>query len=434
MKNKLFLRNMISTGLVLLLLMIPLLTCAEDSNVTLRLFSMSPEFATAVSELAVEFAKENPGFQLEATSVSGVAEYHAALAAKLAADDIPDYLSYQWSTQIQLYAKGGYLQPLTDLGIEERIAQIKKPVHVYKGETYAYPGVQTFWGMFWNTNLAEKYGVTELPKSMDEWVSALETMRQNGLTYPYLVAGKDGSGATAFIFSYLHETVSGLNPDFYYQTLVGEKGWNSPEIVEMLEQYARVLEYAPKDTLGMDMEEMKRRFAREEAVCLINGSGMIASMREMNPDFDFVLAPAPCVLDAKDYMTISDFDTSFSIGINAPPIARDFYKFCYSKLGGETIARNMTSISSVLDANPGYDRALDIEFPFLESGNFVGYSERDWIPGIKEIMKKNVQDWMSGNMTMEQALDTWNAEHLRLIEATPEYVDEFKQLMADTVK
>jgi hypothetical protein len=72
---------------------------------------------------------------------------------------------------------------------------------------------------------------------------------------------------------------------------------------------------------------MKRRFAREEAVCLINGSGMIASLRELNPDFDFVLAPAPCVIDPANYMTISDFDTSISMGVNAPPIAREFFKY-----------------------------------------------------------------------------------------------------------
>lgn len=407
---------------------------AEDTSVTLRLFSMSPEFANGITELADDFSQDHPGFKVETTVVSGVAEYHAALAAKLAAGDIPDLMSYQWSTQIQLYAKGGYLQPLTDLGIESSIATIKKPVNKYKGETYAYPGVQAFWGMFWNADLAAKYGVTELPKCMDEWVAALETMRKNGLEFPYLVAGKDGSGATAFIFAYLHETVAGLNPNFYAQTLSGEKGWNSPEIKEMLEQYARVLEYTPKDTLGMDVEEMKRRFAREEAVCLINGSGMIASLREMNPDFDFVLAPAPCVIDPANYMTISDFDTSFSIGKNAPLVAREFFKYCYTVHGGEVIARNMTSISCVLGANPGYDSALDMEFPFLESNNFVGFSEREWIPGIKEIMKKNVQDWMSENLSMEQAMESWNAEHLRLLEATPEFKEDFMQLKADTIK
>ena len=419
---------------VMMLGMMTITAGAEDANVTLRLFSMSPEFANGIVELADDFAQDHPGFKVEATTVSGVAEYYAALAAKLAAGDIPDLLSYQWSTQIQMYAKAGYLQPLSDLGIEDKIAKIKKPVNVYKGESYAYPGVQTFWGMFWNSNLAAEYGVTELPKDMDEWVASMETMRQNGLEYPYLVAGKDGSGATAFIFSYLHETVAGINPDFYYQMLLGEKAWNSPEIKEMLTQYARMLEYAPKDTLGMDIEEMKRRFAREEAVCLINGSGMIASLREMNPDFDFILAPAPCVLDSADYMTISDFDTSFSIGKNAPEIARQFLQYCYTTHGGEVIARNMTSISCVLGADPGYDSALDVEFPFLESGDFVGYSEREWIPGIKEIMKKNVQDWMSGNLTMDEALDSLNAEHLRLLEANPEFIVEFEQLRADTVK
>ena len=400
---------------------------AEDY--TLTAFSMSTEFSAALTELADDYAVDHPGFNLEVTTVTGVAEYYAAISAKIASGDIPDFWSYQWSTQIQAYAKAGYLMPLTDLGIEERIAPIYRPVHVYDGETYAYPVVQTFWGMFWNENLAAQYGVTELPKCMDEWVDAMETMRQNGLEYPYLVAGKDGSGATAFIFSYLHETVSGLNPDFYYQTLTGEKGWNSPEIAEMLTQYARVLEYAPEDTLGMDIEEMKRRFAREEAVCFINGSGIIQSIRELNPDFDFIIAAVPCVLDSANYMTISDFDNSISISATTkyPEEAKEFFKYLYSKHAGEVIARNMASISVVNDAEVDYDSAIDNQFAFLESGNFTGYSEREWIPGIKEIMKQNVQDWMSGAFTMEEAMEAWNNEHLRLLEADPGFIEEFNE-------
>jgi len=403
-----------------------------DEEVTLTAFVMDSNPANALTELAEDYAAEHPGFHLEVTAVTGVADYYAALSAKIQAGDIPDLMTYQWSTQIQAYAKAGYLMPLDDMGIEESIAEIKRPVNAYGGHTYAYPLVQSFWCLFWNENLAAKYGVTELPKCMDEWVAAMQTMRENGLEYPYLVAGKDGSGATAFIFAYLHETTSGINPDFYYETLTGEKSWQSEEIVEMMNQYARVLEYTPEDTLGMDIEEMKRRFAREEAVCLINGTGLLPSLREMNPDFDFIMAAAPCVTDPANYMTIADFDTSFSISATTehPDVARDFYKFVFSKHGGEVVARNFGGISTVKTAEVDYDPAVLNQFEFLENGNFCGYSEREWIPGIKEIMKQNVQDWMSGALTLEQALESWNNEHLRLLEADPGFKGEFEEYRA----
>ena len=402
---------------------------ASAEGVSLTAFCMDAAYAAALEELADDYAEEHPGFELEVTTVTGVAEYYAAISAKIASGEVPDIWQYQWSTQIQAYAKAGYLLPLSDLGIEEKIATIYRPVHVYNGETYAYPMVQTFWGLFWNEKLAAQYGVTELPRDMDEWVAAMETMRQNGLEYPYLVAGKDGSGATAFIFSYLHETVSGVNPDFYYQTLTGEKSWKSEEIVNMLNQYARVLEYAPEDTLGMDIEEMKRRFAREEAVCFINGSGMIQSLRDMNPDMDFIIAATPCVLNEEDYMTVSDYDSSLSISATTehPEEAKEFYKYLYSKHGGEVVARNTASITVVRESEVEYDSAILNQFDFLEKGNFKGYSEREWIPGIKEIMKQNVQDWMSGAFTLEQALENWDNEHQRLIKADPNFMAEFEE-------
>lgn len=402
---------------------------ASAEEVTLTACVMDAVVASALEELAEDYRADHPDFELEVTVVSGVAEYYAAISAKIQAGDIPDIMVPQWSTQIQAYAKAGYLMPLEDTGIAERIHEIKKPLNAYGGHVYAYPLVHSFWCLLWNENLAAKYGVTEVPKCMDEWVASMETMRQNGLQYPYLVAGKDGSGATAFIFAYLHETTSGINPDFYYQTLTGEKSWKSDEIVEMMNEYARVLEYTPEDTLGMDIEEMRRRFCREEAVCLINGTGMIPTLREMNPDFDFILAAAPCVTDPANYMTIADFDSAICLSATTeyPEEAKAFLQYAFTKHGGEVVGRNMGAISTVVDAETEIDPALQNQLAFLESGKYCGYSEREWIPGIKEIMKKNVQDWMSGALTLEEALEAWNNEHLRLLEADPGFKDEFEE-------
>jgi len=121
---------------------------------------------------------------------------------------------------------------------------------------------------------------------------------------------------------------------------------------------------------------------------------------------------------------------SISATTEHPDVARDFYKFVFSKHGGEVVARNFGGISTVKTAEVDYDPAVLNQFEFLENGNFCGYSEREWIPGIKEIMKQNVQDWMSGALTLEQALESWNNEHLRLLEADPGFKDEFEEYRA----
>jgi hypothetical protein len=60
----------------------------------------------------------------------------------------------------------------------------------------------------------------------------------------------------------------------------------------------------------------------------------------------------------------------------------------------------------------------------------VGFSERDWIPGIRDVLKKNTQDWMSGAVSLDAALNNLQAEHQRLLDASPNYINDYKALLA----
>jgi hypothetical protein len=59
----------------------------------------------------------------------------------------------------------------------------------------------------------------------------------------------------------------------------------------------------------------------------------------------------------------------------------------------------------------------------------VGFSERDWIPGIRDVLKKNTQDWMSGAVSLDAALNNLQAEHQRLLDATPGFIKEYEDLL-----
>jgi ABC-type glycerol-3-phosphate transport system substrate-binding protein len=387
--------------------------------------------ADSLKTIAGKYAETRPGFTLDIIAIDGVTDFNTALAAKIAARDTPDILYTQWDTNITKFAQNGYIVPLDDLGLDSKIVNIKKPINVVNGKTYAYPGVQSLWGMMWNTNLAKKHGVDYIPKTMDQLLESFAAMRRNGLQYPYLTAGMDLSGATWWIMAYLHQQISGQDPLFYLKICEGQKAWNGPEIRQMYDYYSKMLEYAPRDYLGVDAEEFRRRFAREEFVMSIHGTGLIKPLRTLNPNFDFILAPAMAVVDEKNYGVISDFDTAFSIGATTKNLAaaKDFFKYIYEPASQEIFSTDLNSVSPVKAAKPKYDRSIESNMPYLQAGNFVGFSERDWVPGIRDVLKKNTQDWMSGAMTLDQALNNLQAEHQRLLDATPAYVDDYKTLL-----
>ncbi|TBL79108.1 ABC transporter substrate-binding protein [Paenibacillus thalictri] len=396
---------------------------------TLKLATSSPENVDTLNEYVKSFEKKMPGYTVEITAIPGVAAFNAAMASKLAAGDPPDIFIYQWSTQIQLYAKGGHLMDLSGKGFEEKVKPINKKLNIYEGKAYAFPGQQDLFGVFFNVDVAKKYGVNEMPKTFSEFLAACETMQKNGLAAPIVIPAKDGSGATAFNFGYLHQVVSGKNPDFYKQTLDGTKHWNGQEFQDLFGAYQKLLKYANKDLLGLDPDGSYKRFAMEETAFLFGGSYNITAIRKLNPNLNFILTKTPWVDDVKDNVAISDFNNAISISSKTkyPEAALAFMNEMFTVDAGNLLAKNVSTISSVKGTTTSFDKSLEGVIPELDKGQYVGFSEREWIPGIKEIMKKATQDWMAG-VDLKTVLDRLEAEHQRLLQATPGFKQEFMEM------
>jgi ABC-type glycerol-3-phosphate transport system substrate-binding protein len=166
-------------------------------------------------------------------------------------------------------------------------------------------------------------------------------------------------------------------------------------------------------------------------VYCIQGTGWINSLRTTNPNFDFILAPSSAVLDEKRHAVISDFNNGLVISAASKQaaLAKEFYRYCFEPANSEIYTTILNGVSPVKGANPRYDPSIEPNLPYLASGDFVGFSERDWIPGIKDVLKKNTQDWMSGALSLDAALNNLQAEHQRLLAATPNYITEYKALL-----
>jgi len=394
---------------------------------------MSTELVDVFSDVGKQLTAKMPGYAVEVSAVPGVAEFNAAMAAKLAAGDPPDIFVYQWGTQIQLYAKGGNVLDLTSSNLIDRIRPIRKPYNVYQGKVYALPLVQSVWGVYYNKGVAQKYGYTsDFPKTWDKFLAMLDTLQKAGLKEPIVIAGADGSGATAFTFGYLHTVVSGKNPDFYMQTLEGTKTWNGQEWRDLFTAYGQLMKYTAADKLGLSIDDAERRFAKGDAVIFFNGSGVLNTIRKLNPDANFTLEPAPYVTDEKDWVAMSDYDSAISISSKTkyPEAALAFFDLLFTPENGNKVAKALSSLSSVKGATATFDPALSSHIPLIEAGKFVGYSEREWIPGIKEIMKKATQDWMAGT-DLDTVLNRLEAEHQRLLAATPSFKADYFELRAN---
>lgn len=410
---------------------------SSDEKVTLKFATGASECVAAFNTIFTNYNNEHPNVTIEVTVLpGGVAGFNSAMASKLAAGDAPDLFQYQWGSQINTYAKGGNLLDVTDTGVKDNIRDIKKPMNVYNGKDYAYPVEFSLWGLMYNTEIAEAAGITETPKTFSEFLDTMDKMKANGLEYPFIVPAKDGSGATGPVFCYLHQIVSGENPDFYYECCTGEKGWDGEEWKGLFETYSKILEYANPDSLGLDVDNALTRFARKEGAFMVSSPGTIKKLEEMNPELEGKLKyiPFPLYSTEDEYKTIADFDSCISIwsGTKYPEIAKDVYKYLYQPENNMLIAESRNSVPIVKGADTSFvDYSLQDQLPLLDEGKYVGYSEREWIPGIKEIMKTIVQEWIGGT-DLDTTLANLEKEHQRLLDADPEFLTGFEELRSST--
>ncbi len=405
--------------------------------VTLRMATMSPEIIPAINNMLAARAQDYPNVTMEVTVLpGGVAGFNSAMATKFAAGDAPDIFQYQWGSQITAYAKGGHLMDLTNIGVKEKLREIKKPVNVYEGKEYAYPVAQSLWGLMYNSKLGEEAGVTEIPKTLDQFAAAMDKIKAKGVEYPFIVPAKDGSGATGFVFCYLHQIVSGQNPDFYYQCLKGEKAWDGDEWKRLFEVYDKLLKYSNPDRLGLDVDNALTRFARGDGAFMVSAPSTIKRLEEMNPDLKgkLLYIPFPLYDKEEDYATISDYDTGLSIWSKTKysDEAVSLFKEFYDPDNSVAIATALNMVSPVVGTPDTYlDPSVVNQVPLLEAGKYSGFSEREWVPGVKEIMKTKVQEWMAGK-EINQTLADLQKEHNRLLDANPNFIKEFEALRENT--
>lgn len=405
----------------------------SEEEIVLTFGTGNSETVDVYQEIFDNYHAEHPNVTVEVSVLpSSSADFYSALSAKMTAGDAPDIFTYWWDTNINNFARNGLILDITDTGIRDTMREIKKPYNQYEGRDYAYPTQFSMWGLIYNTELGEAAGVTETPKTFDEFLDDMQKIRDSGIEYPFIIPAKDGSGATGPVFCYLHQIVSGDNPDFYYQILLGEKSWDGPEWRGLLDTYAQIIEYANPDSLGLDPDNALTRFARGEGAFLVQSPSTVKTLQEMNPDLAGKLKyiPFPLYDNEEDYETIADFDNAVSIwsGTKYPEAAKDVLKYFFSVENNAKQAESRNAIPVINGADTSFvDFSLQDQLPLLEEGKYVGFSEREWVPGIKDIMKAQVQEWMGGE-SVDTVLSNLQKEHTRLVEADPDFITEFEQL------
>ena len=395
-----------------------------------------PTEAAGLEAVMAEYQKINPNVKLETIITTSAKNNDTVMRSKIASNDLPDMIYTQVKSIIGDYAKNGYIIPLTDTGIQDRLIEGDDSLLWRDNEFYAMPSAFLASGIFVNMDVLEKYNVTmkTMPQSLGEFIALCEKLQAAGVESPIAIGAKEESPVTAFVFQYIYQNVYGEDPNWYANVLRGKTGWDGPEFSNTFDAYAKLKPFVNKDALGCDENGAVRKFVLGEAAFFITTSMKLANFRNIDPDMNLTFIAPPFANDPADMKAVTSFDSAFCITSQAKDVelVKDFFKFMFTPEMAAVSAKATKLMPTIMGTKVETDPALNLITEAITSNSMesVAMLSRQWIPGVKEIMKKETQNWFAGK-DARLVLESIEKEHQRLMAANPGFVSEFLDSYVD---
>ncbi|GGP01020.1 sugar ABC transporter substrate-binding protein [Nonomuraea glycinis] len=229
-----------------------------------------PGEADGLQAMRKIFEQQNPTLTFFDAAVAGGSgdKAKALLQSKLQADTPPDTFQGHAGAELQGYIKAGDLEELNSIYDELKLReafpeQLVEQISV-DGKIYSVPvNIHRSNVLWFNPTVLKDAGVAGAPKSIDEFVAAMEKVKAKG-KIPLSIGSE-------WTVTHLLESVllGSLGTDGYNALFKAGADWNSAEVTKALESFKTILSYAgdPQD----DWQPAAKQVADGEAAFNIMG-------------------------------------------------------------------------------------------------------------------------------------------------------------------
>lgn len=405
--------------LILAALMSSMMAGTALADTTLKLVEVitSPERTETLKSIVSKFEEANPGTTVEIVSLPW-GEAFQKFATMVSAGDIPDVMEMP-DTWLSLYANNGMLESLEPYlenwdvtpDLSERALELGRDV---KDTAYMLPYGFYLRAMFYNKKLLEEAGVSEPPKTMDEFLEASKKVSALPGKYGYCMRGGPG-GLNGWVM--FGASMAGSNEFFTEdgQSTFNSEGWLKG-LTWLIDLYKEG--YAPKDSINWGFNEIVAGFYSGTCAFLDQDpDALIAIAERMKPE-DYGVTTMPKGPDGKTFPTIGYAGWSMMSASENKELA---WKLIATLEGQEgNIEWNKRT-----GALPALTSAVDD--PFYASEQFKGWfaelADSDAVPTtmptyLEEfayfkdaLVIKTSQEALLGDITPQELADQW-AEYL----------------------
>ena len=407
-------KKLIAILLVSILMMSVLAGCSSSSSgkskgeKTVTIWSWRKQDKKIWTKVEAALNKQGKNIKIDFRSVTPT-EYNATLQTAMNGGKGPDILTMRAGTFITDYAKANQIVALNDdvpqlsNFTDGIISQVSKD-----GKAYAVPSAVQTSQFFYNKKIFKKYNLSE-PKSWDEFMNDLKTLKKHGVT-PMAVSGREGWALNLIV-----DTVGAtqLGDEWTKGLIAGKNKFNDPKFVAVLSKINAMKPYFQKGYSAASYQDMETMFTQGQAAIIDDGIWAVNTLQSQNPDLEIGSFMAPPADSSQSEHIYAFLDGGYGLNAKAnnKKAAIEVLKYTgtkeygqmYTDMFGEMSAypgispsKGSPSLNTAIDRfkNKSISQLFRIRSPF-DGGD----------PDISTLMSSDLQSMFAGKNTPQKTGD-----------------------------
>jgi raffinose/stachyose/melibiose transport system substrate-binding protein len=252
----------------------------KDVSFTIAYATGDPATKQAIEKTINAFTEKNPHVKIVNYSETTSAAYLDWLKTKDAVGQFPDLVEMR---DTKVFADAGKIAELP-----EDLHSLFKVLPEYNGKVYNAPIVGTApQGIIYSKKAYADAGVTELPKTYDEFLAIQDKLAASGVS-PIVVGGKDIFHMGFWTNYFFENEVYAADPDWNSKRTAGTASFTDAGMVQAVTDYKELFtKYVDKGWLSTADNQTASILVSGKAAQLFSGPWMFGQISEADPNFEF---------------------------------------------------------------------------------------------------------------------------------------------------
>lgn len=271
----------------------------EPVTITIGYATGDPSGKKAIEDSIDAFMEAYPHITVKNLSETTSDSYLDWLKTKDAVGEFPDVIEMR---DTKVFADAGKLAELP-----EELHGLFPYLPAYEGKYYNAPlAGNAPNGILYSKKAYADAGVTELPKTYDEFLAIQEKLAATGIS-PIVVGGKDIFHMGFWVNYFLISQVYAVDPDWNSKRTAKTASFTDPQFVQAITDYKELFaKYVDKGWLSTADNQTASMLVTGKAAQLFSGPWMIGQIKEADPSFEFGFYPVP---DRNGKVTVNGLPT-----------------------------------------------------------------------------------------------------------------------------